>query len=281
MVDEPQALTESPPAGIDWSQLADGRLRRFKRGRHYQGPIQGTAREAEVAAQRMGRLAVTVKDQLGKTEYLWVQFLDGKVGSRRECPRCRSTDLARWQQYFARCRSCQAVHLLLSRPGGVPDKHEVARLYDFGLRSAEGEPVEQVPADAGLVAEARCHFYRPVPAVQLRLLVLAEERLFLRLDFPRTLAVPDAQTVEVDLDLPAGLLEPGDYRIETWVRYSLDGLDFVSLPRPDPVPLTVTPPAGGPASGPDRLRWLVRSADGGELPVVDSPVPDDEDGDEA
>lgn len=223
-----------------------------------------------------------MKDVVGKTEYLWVQFLDGTLPAGRPCPRCNGTSLTRRQEYFVHCLTCHALYVLLNRPEGMPDKRQVAQLDEFRFLSSRGEPVDEVPQGAGVLVDAQCHFFRPVAGLHLRMVVYAGRHKYLRAELPLTLAVPEAQTVQMTVGIPPGLLTSGVYAVQPWVRYSLDEMTFVSLPRPDPLPLTVNEAAADPPDPPGQLAWSVRSAhDGRPLPVAEtSAMDEDEDDDE-
>lgn len=105
-----------PRAGrrFQWEDLIDGRLHRLRRGVDYTGSIKALAEDAQNTATLLGKVAATYKEELGRYESLWVQFLDGKLQIGDPCPRCGGRSLERVQGYFLRCHSCQAVYALSS-----------------------------------------------------------------------------------------------------------------------------------------------------------------------
>ena len=62
-----------------WLEWRDGRPRRLKRGKHYTGDSKLVERRARIAAEDLGKIAVTSKDGSGGYEYLWIQFVDAEV----------------------------------------------------------------------------------------------------------------------------------------------------------------------------------------------------------
>jgi hypothetical protein len=103
-------------------------------------------REAQAFAVERGKLAITLKEQLGIVDYVWVQFVDGKVEPGQRCPRCGSEALRRVQQYFARCISCDSLHALSGRPAG-PHPSEVGEIIALRLLSPDGKQLLPRPGD--------------------------------------------------------------------------------------------------------------------------------------
>src|SRR3712207_1780732 len=92
----------SPPRGtglrrgLTWDRLTDGKVRRLKAGKHFDGSVREFAeRVADVAARR-GIAVRMLRDELGRTNhYLWLQFADAEIPLGAACPRCGSLELLR------------------------------------------------------------------------------------------------------------------------------------------------------------------------------------------
>jgi hypothetical protein len=199
---------------IDWDELVDGKLRRFKRGKHYVGLSEALVRQAKLAAADRHKRAVTFKDQIGKYEYVWVQFLDGKIEEGDPCPRCEATSLERWEEYFARCPSCGAV-LALSAPAKAlgPDPDDVAEVVDARLLSTRGEEIQELSVQDEAVMEATCRFHRGVLSAQPHFTVLKGRMKALRTGFPDAIRVAEPEILRFSVRLAPRVLAPGDYRV--------------------------------------------------------------------
>src|SRR5215210_7837736 len=136
---EPSTQPDPPDWRVPWQELTDGRLRRFKRGVHYSGAAESMEREAQGAADALDKTAITVRDDLaGLGEYIWVQFLDGKLEPGDPCIRCGNKALETVQEYFARCPSCKAFYAMASSSAGPPAS-EVGSILGIRLLNPGGE----------------------------------------------------------------------------------------------------------------------------------------------
>ena len=200
---------------IDWDQLLDGKLRRFKRGKHYVGLSDALIRQTKLAAEERDKKAIAFKDQIGKYEYVWVQFLDGQIEEGDPCPRCQATSLERRQEYFARCPSCEAM-LAVSAPAKAlgPDPDDVAEILDARLLSPQGEQIEELSVQDEAVMEATCRFHRGVLSAQPHFTVLKGAKMkALRTGFPDAIRVAEPEILRFSVRLAPRVLPPGDYRV--------------------------------------------------------------------
>jgi len=140
---------DSPPTlVIDWEAVADGRVWRLCRGRHYQGSDDSVLTAARAAASRMGKVVSVAREDFGSTAgYMWVQFADAEVEYGRPCPRCGSTSLIRSHPGFATCPQCAARLVLLLGDGprgpNLAEDHALAVEEDHDLPATEAP---QAPA---------------------------------------------------------------------------------------------------------------------------------------
>jgi hypothetical protein len=95
-----------PP--LTWEKLADGRLWRLKRGRQFRGDVRLVTAEAVQVAHDTGRGVRVVRDELGKHQYLWLQFADQAIPLGAPC-RCGSRRILRTHEHFGRCPACGAT----------------------------------------------------------------------------------------------------------------------------------------------------------------------------
>jgi len=100
---------------LRWEELADGRLRRLKRGRHFHGNPRHLRYAARDAAQSMGKAVRVVIDRMEPDAYVWVQFADAEIQLDEPC-RCGSTALRRVHPHFVRCEECGASLIVSRRP---------------------------------------------------------------------------------------------------------------------------------------------------------------------
>ncbi len=96
-------------APTTWEALADGRVHRLKRGKHFRGDVRALTKAAALEAGRMGRAVRCMRDEFGKLQYLWVQFADHQIPVGAPCPRCDSRELLRTHEFFGRCPRCGAT----------------------------------------------------------------------------------------------------------------------------------------------------------------------------
>ncbi|HEV2723531.1 MAG TPA: hypothetical protein VGV10_02775 [Thermoleophilaceae bacterium] len=113
--------------GTSWEALAaDQRPHRLKAGKHFRGDVRALQGEAGDAAQRLGLVVRTLRDEFGrKNRYVWVQFADAVVPRGEPCPRCSSRHLRRVHEHYVRCRDCGA-HLVLTPPLPAPEEEQGA-----------------------------------------------------------------------------------------------------------------------------------------------------------
>lgn len=120
-----QALSATPlrsgpddDLGLPWKRLGDGRVWRLRRGEDYQVETKALTVAAEVAANRMGKVACVAGESIARARYLedyaWIRFVDHDVLVGSPCP-CGSRELVRTHPQYAECPACGA-HLRLSTP---------------------------------------------------------------------------------------------------------------------------------------------------------------------
>jgi hypothetical protein len=255
-------------------------MRRLKRGKHFTGNAAIVAHEAGLAAEALDKAALTYHDQLGKFEYLWVQFADGKLTPDTPCPRCGGTDLVAVQEYFLRCSTCGALHKLLDkRPTTTAATLERPRLL-----SLDGVQIEEMGVFDEAIVEAVCEFSRPVAMAHVSFVFYAGRRKALHAGCPDLIVVPAADRVKVSLNLDARMLGAGKYFVLPMVELVLDETDrrFHKIRARDALRMRVRDPADSAGEGaPDehsRLQWSAVSAeDGRPMPVfdVDGMIEDD------
>jgi hypothetical protein len=218
------AEADSEARRITWNELLDGRLHRFKRGVHYSGPADALEEEARDAATELGKTAITFRDDMQVFEYVWVQFLDGKLEEGQPCPKCGHTSFEKVQEYFLRCRSCGSLYAL-TQPKPVipePERPPIAEYLDLRLLSAEGDEIKEVSALEELVLEATCCFFRPVRAVQPAFIFFAGGKNILHAACPDVVAIPEPETVRFTLHVAPGVLTPGHYFVAPQSKLVLD-----------------------------------------------------------
>lgn len=232
----------APEAIADWEDLLDGRLRRFRRGKHYRGDGNGIVKEARRAAQDLGKQAVAYRDRVGPLEMVWVQFMDGSIRIGDPCPRCGSATMHRKQRYFLVCPSCHARYDLASADKQVgADIEGVVEYLGARLLTVDGRETDEIARDEPAVVEVRYHFERALAGIHPSVSFLSGTRLALRSGCPDVLAIRGPQSLHATLHLDAGLLAPGEYSIETTVHVVLDprDTDFLKLNVVVPEPFRV------------------------------------------
>ena len=268
------------PPPSTWDEFADGRMRRLKRGKHFIGNAAIVAHEAELAAEALGKQALTYHDRLGKFEYLWVQFLDSKLTPDTPCPRCGGTELVAVQEYFLRCTTCGALHKLLDkRPTTTAATLERPRLL-----SLDGTQIEEMRVFDQAIVEAVCEFSRAVAVAHVSFVFYTGRRKALHAGCPELIVVPAADRVKISFNLDARMLGAGKYFVLPMVELVLDETDrrFHKIRARDALRMYVRDPAdSAEEAAPDehsRLQWSAVSAlDGRPMPVfdVDGMVEDD------
>src|SRR5436189_3796021 len=111
---------------LPWNELVDGGLRRFKRGVHYSGPAEALEQEARNAAAELGKTAITFRDNMQVFEYMWVQFVDGRLEKGEPCPKCANTSFEKLQEYFLRCTRCRSFFAITEPKPVIPRAREAA-----------------------------------------------------------------------------------------------------------------------------------------------------------
>lgn len=260
-----------PPAA--WEPFGDGHMHRLKRGKHFTGNAAIVAHEAELAAEALDKKALTYHDRLGKFEYLWVQFLDGKLTPDTPCPRCGGTDLMAVQEYFLRCTTCGALHKLLDkRPTTTAATLERPRLL-----SLDGTQIEEMRVSDEAIVEATCEFSRPVAVAHVSFVFYAGRRKALHAGCPDLIVVPATDRVKISLNLDARMLGAGKYFVLPMVELVLDETDrrFHKIRARDSLRMHVRDPAGSAGEGTpeqrSRLQWSAVSAlDGRPMPIFEA-----------
>jgi hypothetical protein len=263
----------------DWEKLSDGRLWRLKRGKHWAGNPAILLHEARLAAHKHDQRAFSYHDRLGKFEYIWLQFLDGRLELDDPCRRCGGTDLQRVQEYFLRCTACGALHKLRD---GEPTTN-AAEFVSVRVLSLDGTEIDEMRVVDEATVEAVCEFHRPVAAAHLSFVFYAGRRKALHSGCPDLIEVPTADTVRIRLNLDARVLSAGDYSIVAKLELVLDEKDrrFHSIRPPQRANIRVLDPIHLQEPTQDhrsRLEWSAVSAlDESPMPVLDYEKPEDDD----
>jgi hypothetical protein len=274
--DGAEAEAEGPQSG--WGKWLDGRPHRLTRGKHYSGDPKVVVRRAREAAAALGKTAVTSLQSQGKYEYLWIQFVDGQVEQGHPCPICGSFTLEKVQKYFLRCSSCRStlkatddwevtagkflpapseeeVEAAADEEGGSEEPGrragEIAELLDARLLSADGEETLEPRVTEEFFVEFGIRFVEPIEwAIPRVRLSVGKNTAVLRVQPPRALRVPEPETLQARVRIPANLLMPKSYTVELVVLLFPDLSDLSRYERLiDPKALTfkvVKPPRGGP-----------------------------------
>jgi hypothetical protein len=129
---------------LSWTKLADGRAWRLKQGKHFLAEPRAFDVEVQAAAARMGKVVRTLREELGKFNYLWVQFADHELQLGSPCP-CGHTSQFRQHQFFGRCPHCGA-RLIYQLPKSELSAEQVALAASDAAALAEGDlPVSAPP----------------------------------------------------------------------------------------------------------------------------------------
>ena len=281
---------ESESWRLPWNELLDGRLRRFTRGVHYSGLAEAVEQEARNAATELGKTAITFRDNMQIFEYIWVQFVDGKLEEGEPCPKCANTAFEKLQEYFVRCTSCRSF-FALTQPKPVlpqPERPPIAEFLDLKLLSREGDELEELSTLEEMVLEATCSFFRPIRAFHAGFIFYAGGKKMLHAASPDVVTIPEPDTARFRLHVAPGVLTPGEYSVSALAKLVLDEeTDDVQkvaagkLARRLRVfdPHAEVPPEH--RAGHTTLRWSsATAASGTALPVIDEWVADDDDGGE-
>jgi hypothetical protein len=128
-----RTLDPGDDLGADWSRWANGQAWRLKRKRDYADVGPRVAMEAAGnAADRMGKVVLTVRDRYSPEKHIWVQFADDRIRPGSPC-RCGSRKLLALHPNFLRCPQCGS---LLLKGGGDDDEYESRPAYR--LRQLQG-----------------------------------------------------------------------------------------------------------------------------------------------
>jgi hypothetical protein len=277
--------TPRPPAEeetswlLPWNELLDGRLRRFTRGVDYSGPAEVMEQEARNAAIALGKTAVTFRDDMEFFEYVWVQFMDGKLEEGEPCPKCANTSFEKLQEYFVRCTSCRSFFALTQPKPVLPEPKApppVAEVVALKLLSAQGDETDRVGAHEELLLELTCDFRRPVWGARVAFNFFTGSKKTLHIGSPEVTRVPEPEIVRFTLRVAPDLLPPGDYVVDPVVRTIPDkGGDAVRLKADDlrkNVGISDHPPTVLPDAAAERRKfhWGAPTAASGEpMPVTD------------
>lgn len=124
--------TEAPtrvPREPDWRPLADGRLHRLKRGKHYSTDSRTAIKAAEAAAVEMSKAVRALGDDFENLQYMWVLFADWELTPGQACP-CGSLDLVRTHPGYVTCSSCGVTHPLTAEAQAPKTSSSLAAYHD-------------------------------------------------------------------------------------------------------------------------------------------------------
>jgi len=134
--------------GVDWTAVADGRVWRLRRGRHFEGGDRAVVAAARAAARDMDMVVSVAREDYGPTAgYVWVQFADAEVAHGAPCPRCGSTTLVRNHPGFATCPRCAARLVLLVEDDAVEQADDDDLLDGAADEPAPAPVLEAPPVD--------------------------------------------------------------------------------------------------------------------------------------
>jgi hypothetical protein len=95
--------------GVTWESLADGRVHRLKRNKHFAGPVRSIQQQADGAARRLDRGVLAVREEFSRDyQYLWIQFTDQQLALGEPC-RCGGRSQTRLHEKYGRCDVCGAT----------------------------------------------------------------------------------------------------------------------------------------------------------------------------
>jgi hypothetical protein len=209
---------------LPWNELVDGRLRRFKRGVHYSGMAEALEQEARNAANELGKTAITFRDNMQVLDYMWVQFVDGRLEEGKPCPKCSNTSFEKLQEYFLRCTRCRSF-FAITEPKPVipaPEKPLIAKFGAFKLLSANGDEIDQVHVHDELLLELTCYFHRPISAVHVAFNFFSGTKKMLYVGSDQITRVPEPETVKFTLWVSPNVLPAGDYVVSPGVEAILE-----------------------------------------------------------
>ena len=233
--------------GFAWQEWTDGRPRRLKRGKHFNGDPKLIERQAKRAAEDLGKVAVTSKDGSGTYEYVWVQFVDAEVEAGHPCPVCGGIELEKVQKQFLRCATCgsslrsadgevRAGAYPLPAPessdgdGAAEDQRPPALPNgDYGeivgtrVYAASGRQAYELSAAEEITIETTIRFAGPVARATLKLWIAVEQAgAVLRLRCPERLSCDGPETFDVAVSVPPALLASREYSVSAGVHYVVD-----------------------------------------------------------
>jgi hypothetical protein len=276
------------PWRLPWNELVDGRLRRFRRGVHYSGLGEALEQEARDAAGELGKTAITFRDNMQVFEYVWVQFVDGRLEEGEPCPKCSNTSFEKLQEYFLRCTRCRSFFAVTEAKPVIPEpeKPPLAEFLDLKLLSREGEELHEISTQEEMVLEATCSFFQPVRAFHAGFIFYAGGKKMLHAASPDVVTIPEPDTVRFRLHVAPGVLTPGEYSVSALAKLVLeeDLTDVQKVAARDLArrlrvfdPHAEVPPEH--RAGHATLHWSSATATSGTaLPVIDEWVTDDEEG---
>jgi len=118
---------------LTWDALADGRVHRLKRGKHFRGDVRLLAKLAALEAERLGKAVRSMRDEFGKLQYLWVQFADYQIPVGAPCPHCGATTVLRMHEFYGRCSRCPSTFVFNGSIGDATAAAERGPRNDLGL----------------------------------------------------------------------------------------------------------------------------------------------------
>jgi hypothetical protein len=257
----------------------DGRLRRFKRGVHYSGMAEALEQEARNAANELGKTAITFRDNMQVLDYMWVQFVDGRLEEGEPCPKCSNTSFEKLQEYFLRCTRCRSF-FAITEPKPVipaPEKPSIAEFGTFKLLSANGDEIDQVHVHDELLLELTCYFHRPISAVHVAFNFFSGTKKLLYVGSDQITRVPEPETVKFTLWVSPNVLPAGDYVVSPGVEAILEkGNDPIRLMKAEQPMKELRVSDDQPivsnnlAAERRRFQWgAPRAASGKLMPVTD------------
>lgn len=279
-----RAFTSLDPTALPWEELADGRPRRLKRGKHYAGDARMVERAARAAASEMGKGVVTTVERLAKWEYVWVQFADQSLELGDPC-RCGGRVFGRFHASFAHCEACGAKTLLREPkqqlrapppggPGGAgldPGAATFGTVLSVRLLSAEGKETDEIPIDEESVIEGTFHAPQAPLAISPRVIVRTDVVRAFAASPPGYRLIEHPGVYRVEMRIPPDLLAAQAYAVDfrMFVQPPGGGERLLSGAR---LPFTAYDPAaegiGREGVVRPRFDWAIRGEDGTEPPEL-------------
>ena len=94
--------------GLKWEDLADGKVHRLKKNKHFAGPVRAILSQCDTAAARRVRGLLMLRPACSRDwRSLWGQFPDQQLAVGEPC-RCGGRSQTRLHEKFGRCDVCGA-----------------------------------------------------------------------------------------------------------------------------------------------------------------------------